>query len=60
MRQREKNCSNWAQFCVLCKEGLNSLYGIFIADVLSQIKIVVASSTYGGEERCIRGSGGPT
>ena len=51
--------SIWAQFCVLCVEGVNFLYGTFVADVLSQIKMVVASSTYGGG-RCIQGFGGPT
>jgi len=50
----------WAPYCVLCSEGVNFLYGTFIAGVLSQIKMVVASSTYGGGERCIQGFGGPT
>jgi len=42
-----KEFSIWAQFCVLCLECENFLYGTFTADVLSQIKMVVASSTYG-------------
>jgi hypothetical protein len=55
-----KEFSIWAQFCVLCTEGVNFLYGMFTADVLSQIKMVVASRTYGREERCIQGFGGAT
>ena len=55
-----KELSIWAQFYVLCSEGVSFLYGTFIADLLPQIKMVVASSTYGGEERYIQGFGGPT
>ena len=55
-----KEFSIWAQFCVLCTEGVNVLYGTFTADVLSQIMMVVASRTYGGGEKCVQGFGGPT
>ena len=59
MQQREKN-SVFGLSCVLCTEGVNFLYGTFTADVLFQIMMVVASRTYGGEEKCVQGFGGPT
>jgi hypothetical protein len=46
-----KEISVWTQFCGLCPEGVSFLYGTFIAESLSEIKLVVASSTLRGKER---------